>query len=48
VKDEIGAIRIEEDATRFQVKSGAARRFEVAAAAPDKKDPKIFITREKK
>jgi ATP-dependent RNA helicase DeaD len=48
VKDEIGAIRIEEDATRFQVKGSSARRFEVAAAAPDKKDPKIFITREKK
>ena len=48
VKDEIGAIRIEEDGTRFQVKAAAARRFEVAASAPDKKDPKIFITREKK
>jgi ATP-dependent RNA helicase DeaD len=48
VKDEIGAIRIEEEATRFQVKGASAKRFEVAAAAPDKKDPKIFITREKK
>jgi ATP-dependent RNA helicase DeaD len=45
VKDEIGAIKIAADTTRFEIAAAAARRFEAAAGKPDEKDPKVRIVR---
>ena len=47
VKDEIGAIRVQADDTRFQVTADAARRFELGVARPDKKDPNVRFTKVK-
>ena len=47
VKDEIGAIRVQADDTRFQVTADAARRFELGVARPDKKDPGVHFTKVK-
>jgi hypothetical protein len=43
-KDDIGAIRVYDDITRFEVAPAVADRFEAASRRPDKKDPKIKIT----
>jgi ATP-dependent RNA helicase DeaD len=44
VKNDIGKIEILSDHSKFEVSSRAARRFQEAAAKPDKKDPAISIT----
>ena len=43
VKSDIGKILILADDTRFEIAARAARRFEEAAARPDKTDPSIKI-----
>jgi ATP-dependent RNA helicase DeaD len=40
-KDDIGAIRIHDEETRFEIAEDAARRFEAAVRRPDRKDPRV-------
>jgi ATP-dependent RNA helicase DeaD len=44
-KDAIGAIRILDRETRFEIARGAADAFEAAARRPDRKEPQIRIQR---
>ena len=46
-KGDIGKILILADDTRFEITAHAAKRFEDAAAKPDKTDPSIKIRVEK-
>ena len=44
-KDDIGAIRVFEHETRFEIRASAAKGFEESAKQPDRQDPRLQIER---